>query len=61
MEIRRIGVIGMGQMGRGIAEVCALSNYKVLTTDSDADILKNSKIQILADLKKLEKKKQNRI
>ena len=55
MEIRRIGVIGMGQMGRGIAEVCALSNYKVLTTDSDADILKNSKIQILADLKKLEK------
>ena len=58
MEIRNIGLIGMGQMGRGIAEVCALSGYKVLATDSDSDTLKGSKSLIETDLKKLEKKKK---
>jgi 3-hydroxybutyryl-CoA dehydrogenase len=32
-EIRRIGVIGAGQMGRGIAHVCALAGLDVLLTD----------------------------
>lgn len=56
MKIHRVGIIGMGQMGRGIAEVCAISGYEIITTDSDKDTLKKSKIQILADLQKLEKK-----
>ncbi len=56
MKIHKVGIIGMGQMGRGIAEVCAISGYDIITTDSDKDTLKKSKIQILADLQKLEKK-----
>jgi 3-hydroxybutyryl-CoA dehydrogenase len=33
-EIRRIGIIGAGQMGRGIAHVCALAGLEVLLTDA---------------------------
>ena len=56
MDISIIGLIGMGQRGRGIAEVCALSGYKVLATDSDEKILNKSKDRIRFDLEKLEKK-----
>ena len=56
MEIVKIGVIGMGQMGRGIAEVCALSGFKVLVTDVDRDTINKSRSHIFEDLKKLEKK-----
>ena len=33
MEINRIGVIGAGQMGNGIAHVMALAGYEVVLTD----------------------------
>ena len=33
MGIDRIGVVGAGQMGNGIAHVCALAGYDVLMTD----------------------------
>lgn len=32
-EIRKIGVIGAGQMGKGIAQVCALAGYDVAIND----------------------------
>jgi 3-hydroxybutyryl-CoA dehydrogenase len=35
--IRKIGVVGAGQMGNGIAHVCALSGYNVLLNDIVAD------------------------
>ena len=35
MEIRSIGVIGTGQMGSGIAHVCALAGYDVLVVDTE--------------------------
>lgn len=38
-EIRRIGVIGAGQMGRGIAHVCALAGLDVLLTDVSPEAL----------------------
>jgi 3-hydroxybutyryl-CoA dehydrogenase len=34
---RKIGVIGAGQMGNGIAHVCALSGFQVLLNDVAAD------------------------
>ena len=34
-EIKTVGVIGAGQMGAGIAHVCALSGYDVLWNDVD--------------------------
>lgn len=33
MEIQRIGIIGAGQMGNGIAHVCALAGYDILLYD----------------------------
>src|SRR5208283_38876 len=32
-EIKTVGVIGAGQMGSGIAHVCALAGYEVLLND----------------------------
>ncbi|MBU2992628.1 3-hydroxybutyryl-CoA dehydrogenase [Octadecabacter sp. 1_MG-2023] len=40
MSIERIGVVGAGQMGSGIAHVCALAGYDVLMTDISDDALK---------------------
>jgi 3-hydroxybutyryl-CoA dehydrogenase len=34
-KIRTVGVIGAGQMGNGIAHVCALGGYDVLLNDAD--------------------------
>ena len=34
--IKRVGVIGAGQMGSGIAHVCALAGYDVVINDIDA-------------------------
>lgn len=33
--IRTVGVVGAGQMGNGIAHVCALAGYEVLLNDAD--------------------------
>ena len=33
MNIKTVGVIGAGQMGAGIAHVCALAGYEVLLND----------------------------
>ncbi|MEP4473380.1 MAG: 3-hydroxyacyl-CoA dehydrogenase NAD-binding domain-containing protein, partial [Bauldia litoralis] len=33
MKVRKVGVIGAGQMGNGIAHVCALAGYEVALND----------------------------
>jgi 3-hydroxybutyryl-CoA dehydrogenase len=33
MEVRTIGIVGAGQMGNGIAHVCALAGYDVIMSD----------------------------
>ena len=38
-ELNRIGVIGAGQMGRGIAHVCALAGCDVVLTDTSTEAL----------------------
>ena len=53
-ELRKIGVVGAGQMGNGIAHVCALSGYNVAINDiadeslkkADATIRKNMARQV---------------
>ena len=35
-DIRTVGVVGAGQMGNGIAHVCALAGYDVLLNDAEA-------------------------
>ena len=39
MEIERIGVVGAGQMGNGIAHVLALAGYEVVINDISQDAL----------------------
>ncbi|MGU3573922.1 3-hydroxybutyryl-CoA dehydrogenase [Brucellaceae bacterium C25G] len=39
MAIKTVGIIGAGQMGSGIAHVCALAGYSVLLHDADAERL----------------------
>jgi len=41
IELKRIGVIGAGQMGSGIAHVCALAGYDVLLNDVSPERVKS--------------------
>jgi 3-hydroxybutyryl-CoA dehydrogenase len=40
LTIRKVGVIGAGQMGNGIAHVCSLAGYHVLLNDISPDRIK---------------------
>ena len=40
--IKKIGVIGAGQMGSGIAHVCSQAGYEVVISDISAEILQKS-------------------
>ena len=42
LEIHNVGVIGAGQMGNGIAHVCALAGFSVLLNDVSADRINSS-------------------
>jgi 3-hydroxybutyryl-CoA dehydrogenase len=48
--LSRIGVIGAGQMGRGITHVCALSGLDVVLADVNPDMLARSLETIDANL-----------
>ncbi|WP_372891562.1 3-hydroxybutyryl-CoA dehydrogenase [Rhodosalinus sp.] len=39
MDIERVGIVGAGQMGNGIAHVMAVAGYEVLLNDLDRDTL----------------------
>ncbi|HML12990.1 MAG TPA: 3-hydroxyacyl-CoA dehydrogenase NAD-binding domain-containing protein, partial [Xanthobacteraceae bacterium] len=41
LNIRKVGVIGAGQMGNGIAHVCALAGFPVLLSDVSMDRVKS--------------------
>lgn len=58
-DIREIAVIGAGQMGSGIAHVCALAGYKVLLNDVSADRVEAGLSTIKANLER--QKTSNRI
>lgn len=40
MDIEHIGIVGAGQMGNGIAHVCALAGYRVLLNDISEEAMK---------------------
>jgi 3-hydroxybutyryl-CoA dehydrogenase len=48
--IRKVGVIGSGQMGNGIAHVTALSGFDVVLNDVSADQLNSAMATINANL-----------
>lgn len=50
MEIKTIGIVGAGQMGNGIAHVCALAGYSVLMTDISADALDAARVKVSSNL-----------
>jgi 3-hydroxybutyryl-CoA dehydrogenase len=50
MTIRRVGVIGCGLMGSGIAEVCARAGYEVVVREVNRDLLDRGLARIDASL-----------
>jgi 3-hydroxybutyryl-CoA dehydrogenase len=42
IAIKKVGIIGAGQMGSGIAHVCALAGFDVLVNDVSPDRIKSS-------------------
>ena len=39
MDIQKIGIVGAGQMGNGIAHVCAVAGYDIILNDISQDML----------------------
>jgi len=52
MEIRRIGVVGAGQMGSGIAEVALTSGFDILMRDVTPEAIERGRKRISTDLDK---------
>ena len=52
-DIKKIGIIGAGQMGHGIAHVCALAGLDVILTDTNAEALKSGIATVEKNLKRL--------
>src|SRR5947209_423080 len=52
MKIERVGVVGAGQMGNGIAHVCALAGYDVVMEDVNPEALGKAKATIERNLQR---------
>lgn len=52
-QIKTIGVVGAGQMGSGIAQVCATSGFQAVLVDMQSTAVENAKSGIKASLNKL--------
>jgi 3-hydroxybutyryl-CoA dehydrogenase len=52
MEVKRIGVVGCGLMGSGIAEVCARSGYSTIALEVNQQFLDKGMNSIKASLEK---------
>ena len=46
MEIRKVGVVGCGLMGSGIAEVAAKSGFDVIVREVDDEVVESGKNRI---------------
>lgn len=52
IEIKKVGVIGAGQMGNGIAHVCALAGYDVMLNDQVEDRIRSGLATINGNMAK---------
>ena len=52
MQIKKVGVIGAGQMGNGIAHVLSLGGYNVILNDIDKNILEKASNNIKNNLER---------
>ena len=52
MEIKKIGVVGAGQMGSGIAEVALTSGFDVLMRDVTMEAVQKGRLRIVTDFDK---------
>ncbi|MGB9635698.1 MAG: 3-hydroxyacyl-CoA dehydrogenase family protein [Thermoplasmata archaeon] len=56
MEIKKIGVVGAGTMGSGIAQVCAMQGFEVILRDIDEKFIRNGINNIEKSLNKFVEK-----
>jgi 3-hydroxybutyryl-CoA dehydrogenase len=56
VKIQKVGIIGCGQMGSGIAQVCAQSGYSVLVSENSQELLQKGLAAITASLDRSVKK-----
>ena len=56
MTIKTVGIIGAGQMGAGIAQVCAQAGYDVLIYDQSADAVKGAVARLEKGLNRMAEK-----
>jgi 3-hydroxybutyryl-CoA dehydrogenase len=54
----KVGVLGAGSMGAGIAQVAATANHKVVLFDNNAEMLLKSKENLVKSLQKLVEKEK---
>ena len=52
MEIKQVGVVGCGQMGSGITQVCAQSGYPVIVSEINEELLNKGLTSINSSLTK---------
>ena len=58
MDVKRIGVLGAGTMGNGIAQVCAVSGYEVVMRDVTDELLGRAMDGIGGSLQRLVSKEK---
>ena len=51
-ESKTIGIVGAGQMGRGIAHVCAAAGYRVLLTDVAEPVVVDALTKVLTGIER---------
>ena len=52
MEIKKVGIVGCGTMGSGIAQVCAQSGYQVVASEINEELLKKGLAMVASSLAK---------
>jgi 3-hydroxybutyryl-CoA dehydrogenase len=58
MEVKKVGVVGAGTMGNGIAHVFAMAGYDVILTDVSDDLLDRALAKITKNLDRMVKKEK---